>query len=52
MKRTILAGNYAFKAKPGWSPNLAGLAIYSKGKLVRESAVDTYHFLISSERAL
>ena len=34
------------------SPNLAGLAIYSKGKLVRESGVDTYYFLISSKRAL
>jgi hypothetical protein len=28
------------------------LAIYSKGKLVRESGVDTYYFLISSKRAL
>ena len=34
------------------SPNLAGLAIYSKGKLVREGGFETYYFLISSKRAL
>ncbi len=34
------------------SPNLAGLAIYSKGKLMRESGVETYYFPIPSKRAL
>ena len=34
------------------SANLDGLAIYTKGKLVREAGVDTYYFLISSKRAL
>lgn len=34
------------------STNLEGLAVYSKGKLVRESHVETYYFLISSKRAL
>jgi hypothetical protein len=34
------------------SSNLEGLAIYSKGKLVREGGVDTYYFLVSSKRAL
>jgi hypothetical protein len=33
-------------------PNLEGLAIYSKGKLVREGGVEAYYFLISSKRAL
>jgi hypothetical protein len=34
------------------SPTLDGLAIYSKGKLVREAGTDVYYFLISSKRAL
>jgi hypothetical protein len=34
------------------SANLDGLAIYSKGKLVREAGEDVYYFLISSKRAL
>lgn len=34
------------------SANLDGLAIYSKGKLVREFGEDVYYFLISSKRAL
>jgi len=34
------------------SANLDGLAIYSKGKLVREGGADVYYFLISSKRAL
>lgn len=34
------------------SVNLDGLAIYSKGKLVREAGKDTYYFLVSSKRAL
>jgi|SRR5580765_2350921 len=34
------------------SPNLDGLAIYTKGKFVREAGVETYYFLISSKRAL
>jgi hypothetical protein len=33
------------------SPNLEGLAIYTKGKLVRRAGVETYYFLISSKRA-
>ena len=32
--------------------NLEGLMIYSKGKLVQESGVETYYFLISSKKAL
>ena len=31
------------------SPNLDGLAIYSKGKLVREAASEVYYFLVSSK---
>jgi hypothetical protein len=34
------------------SVNLEGLAIYSKGKLVREGTAETYYFFISSKRAL
>lgn len=34
------------------SPNLEGLAIYSKGKLVKEGGVETYYFLVSSKRAV
>jgi len=34
------------------SPNLDGLAIYTKGKLVREAGQDVYYFLISSKQAL
>ena len=34
------------------SPNLDGVAIYTKGKLVHEAGEDTYYFLISSKRAL
>lgn len=34
------------------STNLEGLAIYTKGKLVQEAAVETYYFLVSSKRAL
>ncbi len=34
------------------SPNLNGIAIYTKGKLVREAGEDHYYFLISSKRAL
>jgi hypothetical protein len=32
--------------------NLDGVAVYSKGKLVREAGSDVYYFLISSKRAL
>lgn len=32
--------------------NLDGLAIYSKGKLVREASLEIYYFLISSKRAI
>jgi len=34
------------------SPTLDGLAIYSKGKLVREAGTEVYYFLVSSKRAL
>ena len=34
------------------SPNLDGIAIYTKGKLVLEAGEDTYYFLVSSKRAL
>ena len=34
------------------SPNLEGLAIYSKGKLVRDAGSEIYYFLVSSKRAL
>jgi hypothetical protein len=34
------------------SPNLDGLAIYSKGKLVKQGGTEIYYFLISSKRAL
>ncbi len=34
------------------STNLDGLAIYTKGKFVREGSSETYYFLISSKRAL
>ncbi|SRR6266478_6549511 len=34
------------------STNLEGLAIYTKGKFVREAELETYYFLISSKRAL
>lgn len=34
------------------SPNLDGIAIYTKGKLVREAGEDHYYFLISSKRSL
>ncbi len=33
------------------SPNLRGVPIYTKGKLVVESGVETYYFLVSSKRA-
>ena len=33
------------------STNLEGLAIYSKGKLVKEAGIESYYFLISSKRA-
>jgi hypothetical protein len=34
------------------STNLEGLMIYTKGKLVQESGIETFYFLISSKRAL
>ena len=33
------------------STNLAGLPIYTKGKLDSEAGVETYYFLVSSKRA-
>ncbi len=34
------------------SPNLDGLVIYTKGKLVQEGGIETYYFLISSKKAI
>lgn len=34
------------------SPNLDGLVIYTKGKLVLEAGIESYYFLISAKRAL
>ena len=34
------------------SPNLDGLVIYTKGKLVEAAGVETYYFLVSSKRAM
>jgi hypothetical protein len=34
------------------STNLAGLPIYTKGKLVKEADQESYYFLVSSKRAL
>lgn len=34
------------------SPNLSGIAIYTKGKLTQEDGVDVYYLLVSSKRAL
>jgi len=34
------------------SPNLEGLVIYSKGKLVREGGSEVYYFWVSSKKAL
>ena len=34
------------------STNLDGLAIYTKGKLIREGDAETYYFLVSSKRAV
>ena len=34
------------------STNLDGLMIYTKGKLVEETGVDRYYFLVSSKKAL
>lgn len=34
------------------SANFEGLEIYTKGKLVQETGVETYYFLVSSKRAL
>ena len=33
------------------STNFEGLVIYTKGKLVKDEAAETYYFLISSKRA-
>jgi len=34
------------------STNLAGVPIYTKGKLVKEPNQESYYFLVSSKRAL
>ena len=61
IKRAILAGHYAFSEKASLEMEadglteldiLEGLMIYPKGKLVQESGVETYYFLISSKTAL
>ena len=33
------------------SPNLTGIAIYTKGKLILEHGSDTYYLLVSSKRS-
>ncbi len=33
------------------SPNLEGMVIYTKGKLIRRGGTETYYFLISSKKA-
>lgn len=33
------------------SPNLEGLVVYTKGKLVSETGGETYYFLVSSKKA-
>jgi hypothetical protein len=33
------------------STNLVGMPIYTKGKLVVESGIETYYFLVSAKRA-
>jgi hypothetical protein len=34
------------------SPNLDGMVIYTKGKLVKEEREETYYFLISSKKVI
>lgn len=34
------------------SPNLHGLVIYTKGKLVEAAGTETYYFLVSSKEAM
>ena len=34
------------------SPNLEGVVIYTKGKLVKEVQAETYYFLISSKKVI
>jgi hypothetical protein len=34
------------------SPNLSGVAIYTKGKLIAEHGSEVYYLLVSSKRAL
>jgi hypothetical protein len=34
------------------SLNLEGVVVYTKGKLVKDGATETYYFLISSKKAL
>jgi len=34
------------------STNLEGVMIYTKGKLVQETGIETYYFLISSKKAV
>ncbi|HBB97930.1 MAG TPA: hypothetical protein DC054_21320 [Blastocatellia bacterium] len=54
IKRAVLTGHYAFseKARTEMKIDGDGLAIYTKGKFVREAELETYYFLISSKRAL
>ena len=45
IKRAVLAGRFEFTAR------LVGMPIYTKGKLVVESGIETYYFLVSAKRA-
>jgi len=47
-----LIGDHAIKRVAITSPNLAGVAIYTKGKLSLVDGMDTYYLLVSSKRAL
>jgi hypothetical protein len=65
IERTVLAGTICVQRKSAnrlrsskeylygiQSTNLEGLAIYSRGKLVRESGIDVHYFLVWSKRVV
>jgi hypothetical protein len=52
IKRAVLAGRYVFSEKARLEMESDGIAIYTKGKLVREAGEEVYYFLVSSKRAL
>ena len=65
IKRAVLAGRYAFSEKARVEMEaislteldvaesiLNAVAIYTKGKLVREPEAETYYFLVSSKKAI